>query len=56
MKKIYESPTMLVEEICVELPLAASTVDFPVFSDSDTKAGSGDILSKDRIDGGFDLW
>ena len=56
MKKIYEAPKMLVEEIYVELPLAASASDLPVFSDSDKKAGLDDILTKDRKDGDFDLW
>ena len=56
MKKIYEAPKLLVEAVCVEEMLAASTKDFPVFSDSATKAGSDDILTKDRKDGDFDLW
>ena len=56
MKKIYETPEMLVEEICVELPLAASGL--PVFGgdDAPTVDNLGDILTKDRKDGDLDLW
>ena len=58
MKKIYEAPKMLVEEIYVELPLAASASDLPVFGgDNDPKVdGLDKILTKDRKDGDLDLW
>ena len=55
MKKIYEAPKMLVEEIYVELPLAASGLPV-VGGDEAPKVGLEDILTKDRKDGDFDLW
>ena len=56
MKKIYETPEMIVEEICVELPLAASGL--PVFSgdEAPTVKDLDDILTKDRKGGDLDLW
>ena len=56
MKKVYESPKMMEEVVCVEEPLAAS---LPVFNgDGDPKVGNNDqLLGKDRDDNDFGgLW
>ena len=54
MKKVYESPKMMEEVVCVEEPLAAS---LPVF-DGDVKVDDdSQLLGKDRDDNDFGgLW
>ena len=49
MKKVYEAPAILVEEVCVDSLLAES---LPIFG-GDDNAGLDDILSKDRDN---DIW
>ena len=46
MKKIYETPKMEVEEICVEMPIAMS---YKINSEEgDPTATAEDVLGKDR--------
>ena len=56
MKKVYESPKMMEEVVCVEEPLAAS---LPVFDGDDALKvdDNSQLLGKDRDDNDFGgLW